>query len=135
MKRSNGIAAARTGSSPMQIPTWTKPGITGAIVGAIATMILGFSQGGWYTGGSAERLAQQKADVAVIDALIPVCISQSKLDPEATAKLGKLTAIKTSYEQRDFVINSGWATMPAAEGPNRELASKCADALVKSAAS
>jgi|SRR5687768_13307382 len=119
----------------MQIPTWTKPGITGAIVGAIATMILGFSQGGWYTGGSAERLAQQKAEVAVIDALIPVCISQSKLDPEATSKLGKLTAIKTSYEQRDFVINAGWATMPAAEGPNRELASKCADALVKSAAS
>jgi hypothetical protein len=72
----------------MQIPTWTKPGITGAIVGAIATMILGFSQGGWYTGGSAERLAQQKADVAVIDALIPVCISQSKLDPEAIAKPG-----------------------------------------------
>jgi hypothetical protein len=119
----------------MQIPTWTKPGIAGAIVGAIATMIVGFSQGGWYTGGSAERLAQQKADVAVIDALIPVCINQSKLDPEAIDKLGKLTAMKTSYEQRDFVINAGWATMPAAEGPNRELASKCADALVKPAAS
>jgi hypothetical protein len=119
----------------MQIPTWTKPGITGAIVGAIATMILGFSQGGWYTGGSAERLAQQKSDVAVIDALVPVCISQSKLDPEATAKLGQLTAIKTSYEQRDFVIKAGWATMPAADEPNRDLASKCADALVKSAAS
>jgi hypothetical protein len=119
----------------MQIPTWTKPGITGAIVGAIATMILGFSQGGWYTGGSAERLAQEKAEVAVIDALIPVCINQSKLDPEATAKLGKLTAIKTSYEQRDFVINAGWATMPAADEPNRELASKCADALMKSTAS
>jgi hypothetical protein len=119
----------------MQIPTWTKPGITGAIVGAIATMIIGFSQGGWYTGGSAELLAQQKADVAVIDALIPICISQSKLDPETTAKLGQLTAIKTSYEQRDFVIKAGWATMPAADEPNRELASKCADALVKSTAS
>ena len=119
----------------MQIPTWTKPGITGAIVGAIATMIVGFSQGGWYTTGSADRLAQQKAEVAVIDALLPVCINQSKLDPEAIAKLGQLSAMKTSYEQRDFVINAGWATMPAAGEPNRELASKCADALVKSAAS
>ena len=119
----------------MQIPTWTKPGITGAIVGGIATMIIGFSQGGWYTGGSAERLAQQKSNVAVIDALVPVCVSQSKLDPQATAKLGQLVAMKTSYEQRDFVISSGWATMPAADGPNRDLASACADALVKSQAS
>jgi hypothetical protein len=119
----------------MQTPTWTKPGITGAIVGAIATMIVGFSQGGWYTTGSADRLAQQKADVAVIDALLPVCINQSKLDPEATAKLQQLTGMKTSYEQRDFVLSAGWATMPAADAPNRELAGKCADALVKSATS
>ncbi len=119
----------------MQIPTWTKPGITGAIVGALATMIIGFSQGGWYSGGSAERLAQQRSEVAVIDALVPICISQSKLDPDTTAKLGQLVAMKTSYEQRDFVISSGWATMPASDGPNRDLASKCADALVKSAAS
>ena len=119
----------------MQIPTWTKPGITGAIVGAIATMIIGFSQGGWYTAGSADRLAQEKAEVAVIDALIPVCINQSKLDPEATAKLGQLAGMKTSYEQRDFVLDAGWATMPAADEPNRELAGRCADALVKATAS
>jgi hypothetical protein len=116
----------------MQIPTWTKPGITGAIVGAIATMIVGFSQGGWYTGSSAESLAQQRAEVAVIDALVPICVNQSKLDPDTTAKLGQLLAIKSSYEQRDFVIKSGWATMPATDDPNRDLASKCADALVKS---
>ena len=119
----------------MQIPTWTKPAITGAIIGAIATMVIGFSQGGWYTGSSAERLAKQTADVAVIDALVPICINQSKLDPDTTAKLGQLLAIKSSYEQRDFVIKSGWATMPATTDPNRDLASKCADALVKSKAS
>jgi hypothetical protein len=118
----------------MQIPTWTKPGITGAIVGAIATMIVGFSQGGWYTGGSAERLAQQRADGAVIDALVPICVNRSKLDPDTAAKLKQLLAMKSSYEQRDFVIKSGWATMPATDGPNSDLASKCADALVQSAA-
>jgi hypothetical protein len=119
----------------MQVPTWTKPAITGAIAGSIATMIIGFSQGGWYSGGSAERLAQERAEVAVIDALVPICVNQSKLDPDTTSKLGQLAAMKTSYEQRDFVIKSGWATMPATDGPNRDLASKCADALVKSAAS
>lgn len=113
----------------MKIPTWTKPAIVGAIVGAIATMIIGFSQGGWYTGNSAELLADQKSKIAVIDALIPICISQQQLDPDATAKLGQLVAMKTSYEQRDFVMKTGWATMPAADQPNRDLAAACAETL------
>jgi hypothetical protein len=115
----------------MNIPTWTKPAIAGAIVGAIATMVLGFSQGGWYTGKSAELLAYQTSKTAVIDALIPICISHSKLDPESTAKLGQLIAMKTSYEQRDFVMKTGWATMPAADQPDRELAAACAETLSK----
>lgn len=122
------------GVFPMQIPTWTKPGVTGAIVGGIVTMIVGFSQGGWYTGGSAEKLAQQRADGAVIDALVPICVNQSKADPDTTAKLKQLLAMTSSYEQRDFVVKSGWATMPAAGEPNRDLAGKCAEMLVKPAA-
>ena len=115
----------------MKIPTCTKPAITGAIVGAIATMILGFSQGGWYTNGSAERLAYQRSTTAVIGALTPVCINQSKLDPDSTAKRAELVAMKTSYEQRDFVMKAGWATMPSAGEPDRDLAAACADALSK----
>jgi hypothetical protein len=116
----------------MQIPTWTKPAITGAIAGSIITMVIGFSQGGWYTDSSAEQLARQRSAVAVIDALVPICVNQSQIDPETSGKLQQLVAMKTSYEQRDFVINSGWATMPLTDGPNRDLASACAQALVKS---
>ncbi|WP_284735474.1 hypothetical protein [Dongia deserti] len=94
-------------------------------------MVFGFSQGGWYTGNSAERMADQKSTAAVIDALIPICLSQSKLDPDSTAKLAQFAAIKTSYEQRDFVMKTGWATMPAAEQPDRDLAAACAGALSK----
>jgi hypothetical protein len=115
----------------MNIPTWTKPAVLGAFAGAIATMIVGFSQGGWYTSGSAERLAHQQSAAAVIDALIPVCISQSKMDPDSTSKLAQFAAMKTSYEQRDFVMKAGWATMPTAEQPDRDLASACADMLSK----
>lgn len=118
----------------MKLPTWTKPAVTGAIVGAIATMILGFSQGGWYTSGSAERLASLKSKTAVISALTPICINQSKVDPDSMAKLDQLVAMKTSYEQRDFVMKAGWATMPPASDPDRDLASACADALSKPAA-
>ncbi len=103
----------------------------GAVVGAIATMFLGFSQGGWLLGSSAERLAVQQSEAAVTAALVPICISQSKLDPDATSKFAQFNAIKTSYERRDFVMEVGWATVPAAEKPDARLAGACADVLSK----
>jgi hypothetical protein len=115
----------------MNIPTWTKPAIVGAIAGGIATMIVGFSQGGWYTESSAERLADTRSTAAVVTALTPICINQSKIDPDSVAKLAQLVAMKTSYEQRDFVMKAGWATMPTADQPDRSLAAACADALSK----
>lgn len=123
----------RSKEIPMRIPTWAKPAIVGAIVGAVATMILGFTQGGWYTNNSAERLADQRSAAAVIDALIPICVSQSKLDPDSMNKLEELVAMKSSYEQRDFVMKTGWATMPSADEPDRDLAAACADVLSKPA--
>lgn len=115
----------------MKMPTWLKPALTGGIAGAVVTMLIGFNQGGWYSSGSAERLATERSKVAVIAALVPVCVSQQKSDPDSATKLTELVAMKTSYEQRDFVIKSGWATMPATTEPNRELATACADSLAK----
>ncbi len=118
----------------MKVPTWTKPGVTGAILGSVATMILGFTQGGWYSDSSAESLAKERSAVAVIEALVPVCVSQSKSGLDASTRLDELGALKTSYERRDYVMKAGWATMPAEESPNRDLASACAEMLSKPAA-
>jgi hypothetical protein len=119
----------------MQAPTWLKPAIMGAIAGGIATMIVGFNYGGWYLGSSAETLAQKQSTAAVTAALIPVCVNQSQVDPEGVTKLKAFSAIKSTYEQRDFVMKAGWATMPKADGPNRDLASACADVLAKTTGS
>jgi hypothetical protein len=115
----------------MEAPIWLKPAILGGIVGAIATVFLGFNQGGWVLGGTAERMAAQRSFLAVTEALVPVCIGQSKADPDAVAKLQQLDALKTSYERRDFVMNSGWATIAAAKSPNSDLADACAKVLAQ----
>lgn len=115
----------------MKTPIWLKPAVMGAVAGAVATMFLGFSQGGWVLGSSAERMAEKQSEVAVTAALVPVCISQSRADPNATVKFAQLGAIKSSYERRDFVMKTGWATMPAAETPNGVLAAACAEVLSK----
>jgi len=119
----------------MQAPTWLKPAVMGAIAGGIATMIVGFNYGGWYLRSSAETLAHKESNAAVLAALVPVCISQSQADPEGATKLKAFGAIKSSYEQRDFVMKAGWATMPKADAPNQDLASACADVLAKTTGS
>ena len=109
----------------MEAPIWLKPAILGGVAGAIATIVVGFNQGGWMLGGSAEKMAQERSAVAVTEALVPVCIGQSKADPEVTMKLAQLKALSSSYEQREFVMKSGWATIPAAGAPNSDLAAAC----------
>ena len=115
----------------MKIPASLKPGLTGAALGAVATMVIGFSQGGWYTTKSAEQLADERSSVAVVGALVPICVAQSKLDPEAGAKITKMAAMVTGYEKRDYVMKAGWATSSPVDGPNGDVASACADALLK----
>src|SRR5258708_3035801 len=50
----------------MNIPPNTKPWIQGAVVGAVAAAIVGFSWGGWVTGSSANK----QASVAAHDATV-----------------------------------------------------------------
>jgi hypothetical protein len=115
----------------VNIPTWLKPGLTGAALGAVATMVIGFNQGGWYSTNSAEKLADERSAIAVVGALVPVCLAQAKLDPQGSEKIKAMTTMVTSYERRDYLMKAGWATTSTADGPNREVATACADTLVK----
>jgi hypothetical protein len=111
-----------------------KPGVWGAVIGSILTMIVGFSWGGWTTSSAANQVATQRADAAVTTAFVPVCLAQEKVDAPKGKKLGELKAITASYEQTDFVMKAGWATFPGKADPNRDVAEACASALVKPAA-
>ena len=112
-----------------------KPGIKealwGAVGGAIAAMIVGFVWGGWVTGGTAKRMVETQSDIAVVEALVPVCVAQSVSDPAGPAKLEQLKAVKSSYERTDFVMKAGWATIPTAKEPNRKVAEACAEVIAK----
>ena len=72
----------------MQRLEWIKPAIIGAIVGATATIVVGFTQSGWVLGSTAERMAQQRSEAAVTAALVPVCIAQSKIRPQFNGEGG-----------------------------------------------
>jgi hypothetical protein len=112
----------------MNIPEWLKPGIKGAAVGAAALAIVGFTLGGWVTGGTAKEMAADQAKLEVIAALVPICIQQSSLDPQAVATLALLKEA-SSYQRNDMLMKAGWATMPGSSEPNRNVAKECIKVL------
>jgi hypothetical protein len=110
----------------MQTPEWLKPGLYGAACGAVALAIIGFSWGGWVTGGTARTMAADQSKAEVVTALSLICVDQSKRDPQLAERVALLKAA-SSYERGDLVMKNGWATMPGTTEGNRLVAIACAD--------
>jgi alpha/beta superfamily hydrolase len=102
--------------------------VLGAAAGAIALAIYGFSWGGWVTAGSAERAAKQRADSAVVSALIPVCVGKFQSSADVAVHVAALKKAN-SWEQGSYVEKGGWANMPGSTTVNSDLARACAEAL------
>jgi hypothetical protein len=115
----------------MQLPSETKPALWGAAGGAILLAIVGFTWGGWMTTGTANKLAGQRADSAVVAILTPICVEKFRQTVDSAANLAALKKISTSWGQGDFVEKGGWATRPGAASPDYVLARACAEKLVQ----
>jgi hypothetical protein len=112
----------------MKMPIWLKPGLWGAVAGAIAISIVGFSQLGWTTTSTAEKLAQERSDTAVVAALVPFCVVKAQQDPDK-AVLAKFQTEQSSYSRSDMVMKAGWATVGNEKSPDNALAHACSDKL------
>jgi len=75
-----------------------KPAVWGAVAGAVAISVIGFSQFGWTLGSSAERMANERAQTAVVTVLTPICVEKFRQQSEATAKLAEFSKA-TSWDQ------------------------------------
>jgi len=115
----------------MKLPVETKPALWGIVGGAIAAAIVGFSWGGWVTGGKAEADATQRANAAVVMALAPVCVERFQRATDVSANLAALKKVD-SWSQGDFVEKGGWATAPGSKPPEQlsAVAKACASLLV-----
>jgi hypothetical protein len=112
----------------MKMPDWLKPGLWGVGVGAVAMAVVGFSQLGWTTAGSAEQLAQEHADAATVAALVPFCVAKAQHDPD-NAVFAKFKAEESSYARSDLVVKAGWATVGGSTSPDAALARACSEKL------
>ena len=112
----------------MQFPTNTKPMVWGAVVGAVACMIVGFSWGGWVTGGTARKDAATAAHDAVVVALAPICAERFRAQSDSATKIAEL-AKSSSWDRGNVVAKSGYATMPGSKDADSDVARACGEML------
>ena len=112
----------------MQIPSGVKPGLWGAVAGAIAMSVIGFSYLDWTTAATAEKLAQERAGTAVVAALVPFCVVKAEADPNATI-LTRFQSEQSSYSRSDIVMKAGWTSFDGKTPGSDALARACAEKL------
>lgn len=113
----------------MKTPEWITPAVLyGAVGGALALAIIGFTVGGWVTSGTAKDMAEKASVQAVVAAMTPYCVAQSKTAPNSVEVLAALKAAN-SYDRREIIEKAGWATPLGSSEPNRALAISCNTAI------
>ena len=100
----------------MNTPEWLKPGLYGAVIGAVLVSVAGFSWGGWVTDRTSNDRSVAMAREHVVTALVPVCLDMARSDPERAAKMAAIRAAST-FRQREALMAAGWATVPGTETP------------------
>jgi hypothetical protein len=113
----------------MQAPSQLKPALWGAVGGAVALAILGFTWGGWITGGKADVLARQQVQTALVEALTPICVDKFNRATDAPAKLAELKKITSSWDRERFVRDNDWAKF--GKESNSRVVDACAVELYK----
>ena len=113
----------------MQMPTWIRPMAWGAVVGAVGTMIVGFSWMGWTLNHTTQRLVAEASESAVVAALTPFCVASYLKQPDAAQKLAALREDTSEYTQRELIEKAGFSTMPGNAEPTTGVASACVKAL------
>jgi hypothetical protein len=88
---------------------------------AVVAVVVGFSWGGWMTGGSARDMADNSAAQARQELAAVVCVDRFMAAPDAGVQLTALQEITSSYAQGKFLQDGGWATIvPASSTADRK---------------
>ncbi len=105
----------------------------------VLATIVGFSWGGWTTGGTAQEMAENAAAQARQELAAVVCVDRFMAAPDVGVQLTALKDIESSYAQSKFVEDGGWALIVPASNPpdrkasadDRKAAGLCAGELAK----
>lgn len=107
----------------------TKTALFWSCAGCIAaTMILGFSWGGWVTGGTAQQMVEDALEQGRAEVAAAVCIERFMKEADAGVQLASLKE-QSSWQRESFIEDGGWSTIGGKAYD--DAAELCAERLVE----
>ena len=99
-------------------------------LGSVAVaLVVGFSWGGWVTGGTARSMAETAGEQGRYELASVICVDKFLAAPDAGVQLTAFQGIDSAFRQRQFIEEGGWAMMPDTETTARQSADLCAKVL------
>ncbi len=103
--------------------------IQGALIGAVVTIGVGFYWGGWSLASTADKMATDRSNAAVVAVMAPVCADKFRALPDYDAK--QATLIKVDSWKRRDEFPKEFVTLPGESYPNSALVDACYTLLQK----
>ena len=97
--------------------------LQGAVAGAIAAIFVGFHWGGWSLASTADKMAKEQSELAVVAALAPVCADKFRAQPDAAAKTVALSKVDSWKRAEEF--SKDMVTLPGETYPSSALVAAC----------
>lgn len=104
---------------------WSSVGV------AALTMVVGFTAGGWVTGGTATKQAQASTEQAVATLAANICANRFLAAPDAQRQVTLLKDVD-SWKQDTFIEEGGWVTFANMQEPIDGAADLCAEKVLAS---
>ncbi len=95
----------------------------------VATMVIGFSWGGWVTGGTAGQMVEKSAIELRAQLAAVVCVDRFVKGPDAVAQLASLKG-SDSWKRDSFIDAGGWTTLAGMDKPVSGAAILCVQQLL-----
>jgi hypothetical protein len=120
------IPSFLSGDSPTRL-------LQGAAIGFVLAVAIGFNWVGpgfgWVTGGTADKIANQRAETAVIAVLAPICAQQFLAQPDIAAR--KAAFEKLESWKRGDKLSKESTTLPGASHQSSDLVDACSAEILK----
>ncbi|WGF89626.1 hypothetical protein [Marinivivus vitaminiproducens] len=98
------------------------------VASVVATIAVGFSYGGWVTGGTARDMVDEASTGARAQLASDICVYRFSNSADFGPQLAALKE-ERSWSRDSFIEDGGWATLAGMTEPVADAAELCADEL------
>src|SRR3954454_8507294 len=117
-------------NKPSMMARWDKLQVSkttffwGCAGSVVVALIVGFTWGGWVTGGTAREMVRTAGTSARAEMAAGICVTRFAAAPEANAQLASLKAT-SSWQRNELIEKGGWVTITGSEKPISSAAELC----------